>query len=374
MKSYGIKNISAILATVLTLFLAASCADGAEGTAPPDGQPTVGIRLSVSMDSAPSTRATTEKTGAVSRGLNVDKLICGVYDVDGNLLKQFGTTADGLIVYENLTAAEWPVSIELQLMRNQAYKIALWAQSGACTAYDTSDLSAVRIDYEGLNNDELRDAFCASETFTAVGSLSRAVVLRRPFAQVNVGIRKYDYEDAVAAGYRIVKSQITIRNAATCLDVVNNAVEVSGEGSSVPVTYGYATIPAEQYDPEEFLFVDLDNDNRYNSYDTPRPEAGQTGPEVFKYLSMCYVLAAVGDVGTGSAAAGAGLDISFEYENGQRFTVADPGLENVPLQRNWNTNVVLAGDMIYPQESGASTLGALRAGLTRVVAAASEVR
>lgn len=358
-----------------------------EPVAPDVSEEYVNVTFTVGHDAA-ATRAE-EKHGTISDGTKVDKLICAIYDSNGKLLKQYGDAYDdeengdtntghsnglGQIIFENV---EWPVKLDLTLVRSQKYKIVFWAQSSECDAYDTDDLKAVKIKYKSdddsdpiyLNNAELRDAFCKTEEFstTSVGNgnsiwedgrITRNVTLRRPFAQINVGASENDFKKAKDAGYEISKSKITIRNAATQFNVVDNTVDVfdeSGAYSSTPsetVTFGFSTIPAYINDKnldtyeEEFLYAELAQD--------------EFGLQKFKYLSMCYVLAADKNAGTSTYAAEVELDISFMYEDtnkgtftinaSDKYTVGDQtyDLMNVPLQRNWCTNIILTAAQLYP--------------------------
>ena len=378
MKRYAIATFwSAVFAAALC---AVSCSK--EPSDEPAGpQEDVRVVFTVNRDAAVSRADARRSGGTISSGQKVDKLICGVYDTSGKLLRQFGeaygdehgqqyTNEHGQIVFSDI--AEWPVDVDLTLVRNQTYNIVFWAQSGACTAYDTSDLTGVTVSYAGANNDELRDAFCKTEIFSTVsaggvsggqmtpdGRVSRNVVLRRPFAQINVGSTFEAFEAAKEAGYEIVKSQIKIMDAATRLNVLQNTVDVFDadgnylETPSETVTFTFATIPAYingQGAAEEVLYADL-------LYD--KLEVSE-----FKYLSMCYVLAADKNVGTSSYADDVALDISFEYADGSTFTInhddmyngSGVGLDKVPIQRNWGTNAIFSDyEMLYP--SGAITPG-----------------
>ncbi len=213
------------------------------------------------------------------------------------------------------------------MAKGQQYTVAFWAQNPNCTAYTTTDLKNVTIDYAGLNNDETRDAFFKAETFTVTGNTEIDVVLKRPFAQINVGVYQTDWDAAVASEIEIEKSKVTIEKAATSINLLTG--EVTGEET---VEYGFATIPA-QFDTPETLDVDLDKDGTKEKY---------------VYLSMSYILA--NDATTGYAKATLeDLDFTFAPKSGNNINFSE-GLNAVPVQRNWRTNIIgkiLTGDVTF---------------------------
>ena len=185
----------------------------------------------------------------------------------------------------------------------------------------------VTIDYAGLNNDETRDAFFKAETFTVTGNTEIDVVLKRPFAQINVGVYQTDWDAAKASGIEIEKSKVTIENAATSINLLTG--EVGGEQT---VEYGFDIIPAQFATPET-LDVDLDKDGTKENY---------------VYLSMSYILA--NDETTGYAkTALEDLDFTFAPISGNNINFSE-GLNAVPVQRNWRTNIIgkiLTGDVTF---------------------------
>lgn len=175
----------------------------------------------------------------------------------------------------------------------------------------------VTVDYVGLNNDETRDAFFKAETFTVTGNTEIDVVLKRPFAQINVGVYQTDWDAAVASGIEIEKSKVTIEKAATSINLLTG--EVKGEQT---VEYGLGIIPA-QFTASETLNVDLNKDGTKENY---------------VYLSMSYILA--NDATTGYAKATLeDLDFTFAPKSGNNINFSE-GLNAVPVQRNWRTNII----------------------------------
>ena len=237
------------------------------------------------------------------------------------------TDVNGQIVDNSAFDNGLTENVTITLAKGQQYTVAFWAQNPNCTAYTTTDLKNVTIDYAGLNNDETRDAFFKAETFTVTGNTEIDVVLKRPFAQINVGVYQTDWDAAKASGIEIEKSKVTIENAATSINLLTG--EVGGEQT---VEYGFDIIPAQFATPET-LDVDLDKDGTKENY---------------VYLSMSYILA--NDETTGYAkTALEDLDFTFAPISGNNINFSE-GLNAVPVQRNWRTNIIgkiLTGDVTF---------------------------
>lgn len=267
-------------------------------------------------------------TRAISDGTGAKKLVYAVYNANGELIKTIANTdVNGQIVDNSAFDNGLTENVTITLAKGQQYTVAFWAQNPNCTAYTTTDLKNVTIDYAGLNNDETRDAFFKAETFTVTGNTEIDVVLKRPFAQINVGVYQTDWDAAVASEIEIEKSKVTIEKAATSINLLTG--EVKGEET---VEYGFATIPT-QFTTPETLDVDLDKDGTKEKY---------------VYLSMSYILA--NDATTGYAKATLeDLDFTFAPKSGNNINFSD-GLNAVPVQRNWRTNIIgkiLTGDVTF---------------------------
>ncbi len=267
-------------------------------------------------------------TRAISDGTGAKKLVYAVYNASGELIETIANTdVNGQIVDNSAFDNGLTENVTITLAKGQQYTVAFWAQNPNCTAYTTTDLKNVTIDYAGLNNDETRDAFFKAETFTVTGNTKIDVVLKRPFAQINVGVYQTDWDAAKASGIEIEKSKVTIEKAATSINLLTG--EVEGEET---VEYGFATIPT-QFTTPETLDVDLDKDGTKEKY---------------VYLSMSYILA--NDATTGYAKATLeDLDFTFAPKSGNNINFSE-GLNAVPVQRNWRTNIIgkiLTGDVTF---------------------------
>jgi hypothetical protein len=164
-----------------------------------------------------------------------------------------------------------------------------------------------------LCNDESRDAFWKVATFVGHRAEDAVeVTLRRPLAQVNLGVLEEEwdsyekYDDA--ADLAATKTEIIVRNAYTKMNLITGEVYAPQE-----VEFDLATIPSES---EVFPL-----------------KSGNAG--LYRYLAMSYVL--VNDKET------------FTVELGTNKTATTGAywrVPNVPLQRNYRTNII-GSDLWY---------------------------
>ncbi|MBP3573583.1 MAG: right-handed parallel beta-helix repeat-containing protein [Prevotella sp.] len=309
------KIFSGFMMAAAALFVT-SCASDELTSSQTGGEATVSFSLA--LEDGIGTRAISDGSGA-------DVLEYAVFNEKGERVSG--------IQKVKRTGVTFPTVENITLAKGQTYKIAFWAQDEDCKAYTVSDDMNVSIDYVGVNNDETRDAFFKSIEFTVSGSASLDVVLKRPFAQINVGVYQEDWDAAVASGIEIANSVAYIKNAATSINLLNGMV--GEETTDVPVEYTAAAIPTES------LMVDVDKDGT---------------KEAYKWLSMSYIL--VADHGTtpnndgiyGAAATTLNdLGFSFVPVSGNAITFAQ-GLKSVPVERNWRTNIIgkiLTGDVEF---------------------------
>ena len=167
-------------------------------------------------------------TRAISDGTGAKKLVYAVYNANGELIETIANAdVNGQIVDNSAFDNSLTENVTITLAKGQQYTVAFWAQKPNCTAYTTTDLKNVRVDYVCLNNDETRDAFFATETFTVSRNAEIDVTLKRPFAQINVGVTEDDWNAAYASGVNINESNVVIQNAANAINLLDGTV--SGE-------------------------------------------------------------------------------------------------------------------------------------------------
>lgn len=294
----------------------------------------------------------------ISDGTKADKLVYAVYKLNAQgepeLQNVVGST-NGQFVKTDFKSGD---NVSITLAKGQTYQVAFWAQDGDCKAYDTDDLTAVEVKYQNedgtnaVNNDELRDAFFKMVEFEVAGDKTIDVVLKRPFAQINVGVDAEDWAAALASGIEIEKSAVVVKNAANTINLLTGAVS----GNETVVTYASEVIP------NETLYVETD--------------VTKDGKETYNWLSMSYILVADADetdvdndgtVGDARTTLNS-LQFTFSPKSGNDI-VFNQGLNNVPVQRNWRTNILgkiltgdiqfnitidpaYDGDIIYPEYEG----------------------
>ena len=256
------------------------------------------VTFSVGVEDANITRA-------YSDGTTANQLIYSIFNENGTKVIISKVTEN------NLTDLLEGHTVTVSLAKGHTYTAVFWAQNSACKAYTISEDMHVTIDYTGLNNDETRDAFfAASEPFTVNNNLSQDVILKRPFAQVNVGAYEYDYTYAKENKLNVTLSSATITDVPSIINLYDGSVS-----QPVNVEYTLNNIPTGD---NEKLHVDVNQDGE---------------KEYYRYLSMCYILAdPVGSTHT--------MSFKFKDIENDKLVGFSEGLENVPAKRNWRTNLV----------------------------------
>ena len=262
----------------------------------PSQPETVEVAISVGAESNLTTRA-------ISDGTLAKQLMYGVFNEKNELIiaKQVKNDINGLL-------SEGGYNMSISLAKGHTYQVVFWAQNSECTAYTVSDDMKVTVNYEGINNDETRDAFFGkSELFKVDGSSTIYVTLKRPFAQINVGAWPFDLEQAKDLGVEVSKSSATIKSVANQLDLL------TGEATGAEdITYSLNTVPNED------LMVDVDQDGNAEQYE---------------WISMSYVLA-------GTTQSLHDMSFVFSDETETNTITFDDGLENIKINRNYRTNIV----------------------------------
>ena len=286
------------------------------------------VTFSLGLEGGIATRAYSDGTGA-------KKLVYAVYKLNADgipvLQKVVGSDRNGQFVDGAAFDGGLTETVSVTLAKGQTYQVAFWAQNPICNAYTTTDLTNVKVDYEdAANNYEERDAFFKTVEFTVNGNQTIDVELKRPFAQINVGVTEADWNAAVKSGITIQKSSVVIKNAATSINLLTG--EVGDETTDLVVSYSSHRIPN---DYNEYLKVDLNGDMDYDDEN-----------EVYRWLSMSYILVADRNPDTDNngvlgdeRATLESLKYTFTPMVGNNITFSD-GLNNVPVQRNWRTNIL----------------------------------
>ena len=239
-------------------------------------------------------KALTADAATFGDGTTATNLSYAVYkvteDVDGN------ATWDLIADLSDETTINITATVSLKLVNGNKYAVAFWADATEGTnksiyTFDKANCT-ISANYTGVaTSDERLDAFCAVEEFTVNGSSQEVVELHRPFAQLNIGTG--DLEDSKAAGQEVTKAGVKV--------VAYNTLNLkSGEVSGENVI--------------EFALADL-----------PTVTFPVTG---YSYLTMNYLLVSEDKTSDNT------VTISYDNEN-----VPDREFRNVPLQRNYRTNI-----------------------------------
>ena len=192
-------------------------------------------------------------------------------------------------------------TIQVKLIKGQNYRFVFWAQKANNGYYNTDNLSNITVDYKNaLANDSSLDAFFAKEEVTNVQNpISKTIILKRPFAQVN-----YVTKEELGEGLYIKESQITVKNALTSFNPLRNKLS-GAKDVQQDVTFQFNAVPTEKL---------LINGTEYN------------------YLATAFILAK-----SDNSKDIVDVEAKFKTNNGRSVTVSTPGL---PCQRNYRTNVI----------------------------------
>lgn len=239
-------------------------------------------------------------TKAIGNGLTVDKVACAVFDANGaemTALRQYVNCNAGVAQYQ------------VRLAKGQAYRVAFFAYNEAAQAYDVTDMKNIVVNENQFSNIEARDAFTNYIDITAdetMNTISKPVILYRPFAQLNMGIDNTELEDAAKAGVVVTNTKVVVNNVYKAFSAFDNAVPTTAQLETM--TFALNGIPQEK------LTV---NGKEYN------------------YLAMNYIL--VGDKGVEKGL----TDIEFVWATADGKT-NNPTTHfvNVPAQRNFRTNII----------------------------------
>ena len=264
------------------------------------------VNLTVSLPQDMATRQ-------FSSGRNATQLQYAVYEAGSTTPLPVIKQADGetLGTVGTATFVDLKATVSLTLARSKDYNIVFWAQDPTVKAY-TFDAAkqTVTTNFNGVPvNDDIYDAFTTNyRTGIVTGPINRTITLYRPFAQINVGTN--DVAEAAAAGLTVNTVDITVPSYNT-LNLVSGEVGVDGNFDQT------ATVPTAVYT-------------------AAAPATAETFPvDGYTYLSMNYLLVPKDK---------SSVNVRF-YVNAQPTgsTLTDPSAmgvyENVPVQRNYRTNI-----------------------------------
>lgn len=279
------------------LFLAASCQK--ETLAPVGGNT---VTYTVEAPGALQTKA-------IADGMNVNELIyevwitsaSGTTNLDG-AQKLYQAKAD--MFHED---GKNKATITLDLVNDQNYTVLFWAQVAGTGAYDTDELTAVSYAKgadEYLANDESLAAFYAVDFVNDGTAANPTVLLKRPFAQVNLCTLNERAPEKNPTDYSIA--------------LVNSKVRVD----AVPTTFNVATKEVANYVAVEF---------GYNAVPS-NPSTIKVNETEYYYAGMNYVFAGANLVLT--------YDIQTSLNGSTNYATVNNTISEVPVKENYRTNIV----------------------------------
>lgn len=240
-------------------------------------------------------------TRASTTDLNVNKVVCAVFE-DG---EEIGTLREVITIQEGEDIVFAP-----RLIKGRTYDVVFWAMKDK--NYNVNDMTAITRASETTAAESDFDAFTESVEVEVTGSKSETVTLKRPLAQLNLGVTLDDW-NAVASeetfGMKPTKMIITLTGKDTF-----NALTGATTGEDKEVTYT----------------LDVSGEDLV------------AGDETYKSIAMCYVY---------PDARQENIDITYTiYDQDNDVIREDVTIQNIPLENNYRTNVVgglLTGTITY---------------------------
>ena len=250
------------------------------------------------------------QTKAIADGMNVNELVYEVWITSAN-----GTTnLNGAQKLYQATAEMFhedgknKATITLDLVKDQHYTVLFWAQVDEADAYNTTELTAVSYakDLDAyLANDESLAAFYAVDFVNDGVATNPTVLLKRPFAQVNLCTLNSKAAAQVAGDYNIalVNSKMTLE--------------------SVPTTFNVATSDVDDEQTVEFV---------YNAVPGGEDKTITVNGENYYYAGMNYVFAGSNVTLT--------YDIQTSLNGSTNYATVNNTISDVPVRENYRTNIV----------------------------------
>ena len=240
-------------------------------------------------------------TRASTTDLNVNKVVCAVFE-DG---EEIGTLREVITIQEGEDIVFAP-----RLIKGRTYDVVFWAMKDK--NYNVNDMTAITRASETTAAESDFDAFTESVEVEVTGSKSETVTLKRPLAQLNLGVTLDDW-NAVASeetfGMKPTKMIITLTGKDTF-----NALTGATTGEDKEVTYT----------------LDVSGEDLV------------AGDETYKSIAMCYVYPDAGQEN---------IDITYTINDQDNDVIReDVTIQNIPLENNYRTNVVgglLTGTITY---------------------------
>ena len=189
----------------------------------------------------------------------------------------------------------------IDLVQDQKFNLVFWAQNEACGAYSWNDLRKVNVDYSKFTDDQkdVYDAFYAVLPDVEGDGQPKTVRLYRPFAQVNF----------CATELQTTLGHITLSgNTVTVSEVATTFNTRTGLGENPAANVAFST--AAGFVEDQTIEVDS---------------------QTFHWVAMNYLL----------VASASNVTVNADFVT--NFGTVHHDVFNVPVQRNYRTNIV--GDL-----------------------------
>ena len=227
---------------------------------------------------------------AAGDGTQVNRCILQIY---------CGEDKYGALVVESVAGGT--ADFKLQLVTGQDYKFVLWADAGGSNNsdnhYDTTRFPEVAFKGDYTGNDDSWDAFCANVEITGFNGTLEPVTLTRPFGQLNIYTE--DIDEIKAGTLEPDKVRVKFNTIPASYDIISG------------VSSGEREI---EYTAKVVETSDEDSDGKY-LLSTDYIFAPDDGQLILDDFTMSFLPAA-----------------------GQSV-VPDYTFKNIPVQRNYRTNV-----------------------------------
>ena len=240
-------------------------------------------------------------TRAGTTDLNVNKVVCAVFE-DG---EEISSLREVITIQEGEDIVFAP-----RLIKGRTYDVVFWAMKD--DNYNVDDMKTITRASVATATESDFDAFTESVEVEVTGSKSETVTLKRPLAQLNLGVTLDDW-NAVASeetfGMKPTKMIITLTGKDTF-----NALTGATTGEDKEVIYT----------------LDVSGEDLV------------AGDETYKSIAMCYVYPDAGQEN---------IDITYTiYDQDYKVIRENVTIQNIPLENNYRTNVVgglLTGTITY---------------------------
>ena len=197
-----------------------------------------------------------------------------------------------------------------RLIKGRTYDVVFWAMKDGC--YDVSDMTAITRVSGGTSSESEFESFTESVEIEVTGSKSETVTLKRPYAQLNLGVTADDW-NAVA-------NENTFN-----MTPKKMVIKTSGKDTFNALK---GTVTGDDAD----IIRNLDVSGSDLS----------VGETTYKSIAMCYIY---------PESSQGNFDVSYTISTeDDRVIRKDVTIQNVPLQANYRTNIVgglLTGTITY---------------------------